>query len=102
MARLREREVEGRILVSDGEIDNYLANPDQGGITSNVEVQTAHIVIRVPEQASPDQLMRIGARAQAALDQIRRGESFAEGSGQLFGCAGWSYRRRNGYASVDR
>lgn len=78
LARLREREVEGRILVSDGEIDNYLANPDQGGITSNVEVQTAHIVIRVPEQASPDQLMRIGARAQAALDQIRRGESFAK------------------------
>jgi peptidyl-prolyl cis-trans isomerase SurA len=78
LSRLREREVESRILVSDGEIDNYLANPDQGGNTANVEVQTAHIVIRVPEQASPDQLMRIGARAQAALDQIRRGESFAK------------------------
>jgi len=78
LSRLREREVESRILVSDGEIDNYLANPDQGGSAANVEVQTAHIVIRVPEQASPDQLMRIGARAQAALDQIRRGESFAK------------------------
>ena len=41
-------------------------------------MQTAHIILRVPEQASPDQLMRIGARAQAALDQIRRGESFAK------------------------
>jgi peptidyl-prolyl cis-trans isomerase SurA len=78
LSRLREREVESRILVSDGEIDNYLANPDQGSNAANVEVQTAHIVIRVPEQASPDQLMRIGARAQAALDQIRRGESFAK------------------------
>jgi peptidyl-prolyl cis-trans isomerase SurA len=78
LSRLREREVESRILVSDGEIDNYLANPDQGGSAANVEVQTAHIVIRVPEQASPDQLMRIGARARAALDQIRRGESFAK------------------------
>jgi peptidyl-prolyl cis-trans isomerase SurA len=78
LSRLREREVESRILVSDGEIDNYLANPDQVGNTANVEVQVAHIVIRVPEQASPDQLMRIGARAQAALDQIRRGESFAK------------------------
>ncbi len=77
LSRLREREVESRILVSDGEIDNYLANPDQGG-GANVEVQTAHIVIRVPEQASPDQLMRIGVRAQAALDQIRRGENFAK------------------------
>jgi peptidyl-prolyl cis-trans isomerase SurA len=78
LSRLRDREVESRIVISDGEIDNYLANPDQGGSAENVEVQTAHIVLRVPEQASPDQLMRIGARAQAALDQIRRGESFAK------------------------
>jgi peptidyl-prolyl cis-trans isomerase SurA len=78
LSRLRDREVESRIVVSDGEIDNYLANPDQGASTGNVEVQTAHIVLRVPEQATPDQLMRIGARAQAALDQLRRGESFAK------------------------
>ena len=78
LSRLRDREVESRTVVSDGEVDNYLANPDQGGNVGNVEVQTAHIVVRVPEQASPDQLMRIGARAQAALDQLRRGENFAK------------------------
>jgi peptidyl-prolyl cis-trans isomerase SurA len=78
LSRLRDREVESRIVVSDGEIDNYLANPEQGEGLANVEVQTAHIVLRVPEQASPDQLMRIGARAQAALDQLRRGENFAK------------------------
>jgi peptidyl-prolyl cis-trans isomerase SurA len=78
LSRLRDREVESRIVVSDGEIDNYLANPDQGSNAANVEVETAHIILRVPEQASPDQLMRIGARAQAALDQLRRGESFAK------------------------
>lgn len=77
LARLRDREVESRIVVSDGEIDNYLANPEQE-TTANVEVSVSHIVIRVPEQASPDQLMRIGARAQAALDQIRRGDDFAK------------------------
>jgi peptidyl-prolyl cis-trans isomerase SurA len=78
LSRVRDREVESRLTVSDGEIDNYLANPDQGGSAGNSEVQTAHIVLRVPEQATPDQLMRIGVRAQAALDQIRRGESFAK------------------------
>jgi len=78
LSRLRDREVESRIVVSDGEIDNYLANPDQGSNAGSIEVQTAHIVLRVPEQASPDQLMRIGARAQAALEQIRRGEDFAK------------------------
>ena len=78
LSRLRDREVESRTVVSDGEIDNYLANQEQGGNVGNIEVQTAHIVVRVPEQASPDQLMRIGARAQAALDQLRRGENFAK------------------------
>ncbi|MCF8149886.1 MAG: peptidylprolyl isomerase [Burkholderiaceae bacterium] len=78
LSRLREREVESRIVVSDGEIDNYLANPDQGIDAGNAEVQTAHIILRVPEQATPDQLMRIGARANTALDQIRRGEDFAK------------------------
>ena len=78
LSRLREREVQSRIVVSDGEIDNYLANPDTGGDAGNIEVQTAHIILRVPEQATPDQLMRIGARARAALDQIRRGEDFAK------------------------
>ncbi len=78
LSRLRDREVQSRVVVSDGEIDNYLANLDTGSDSSNIEVRTAHIILRVPEQASPDQLMRIGARAQAALDQIRRGESFAK------------------------
>ncbi len=76
LSRLREREVDSRIVVSEGEIDNYLANPDQSP-AANAEVQVAHILVRLPEQATPDQLMRIGVRAQSALDQIRRGEDFA-------------------------
>lgn len=76
LARLRDREVDSRIVVSDAEIDNYLANPSAEA--GNVEVQLAHIMVRVPEQASPDQLMRTGAKAQAALDAVRRGEDFAK------------------------
>jgi peptidyl-prolyl cis-trans isomerase SurA len=78
LSRLRDREVQSRVVVSDGEIDNYLANLDTGSDSSNIEVRTAHIILRVPEQASPDQLMRIGARARAALDQVRRGDDFAK------------------------
>jgi peptidyl-prolyl cis-trans isomerase SurA len=77
LARLREREVESRIVVSEGEIDNYLANPSQDA-GAGTEVQVAHIILRVPEAATPDQLMRIGARARTALDQLRRGENFAK------------------------
>lgn len=77
LSRLREREVESRIVISDGEIANYLANPEAGGNSAG-EVSIAHIIVRIPEQATPDQLMRIGARAQSAFDQLRRGDDFAK------------------------
>lgn len=78
LSRLRDREVNSRVAVSESEIDNYLANQQQGAAELGTEVHVAHIVLRVPEQATPDQLMRIGVRAKAALDQIRRGDEFAK------------------------
>ncbi len=77
ISRLRERDVDSRIMVTDGEIDNYLANP-AGGLSANTEVKVAHIIVRVPEQATPDQLMRVGARASEALSQLKRGEPFGK------------------------
>ena len=76
VARLRDREVDNRVTVSDGEIDNYIANPEAFG--GSVEVGLAHIIIRVPEQAGPEQLIRIRARAEQALAQVRGGEDFAK------------------------
>ncbi len=78
LARLREREVSRRASISDGEIENYINNPDSGAKGDNVEVNISHIVLRLPENPTPDQLMRIGTRAQSALDQIHRGEDFAK------------------------
>ena len=77
LSRIRDREVDSKIIVSEGEIDNYL-NAPQSAADMEVDVHIAHIMVRVPEQASPDQLMRAGAKAQAALDQIKRGEAFAK------------------------
>ena len=77
LSRLREREVENRISVSENEIDLYLEDQASSKEVSG-EYDLSHILVRVPEQATPDQLMRIGARAQAALAQIRRGEDFAK------------------------
>jgi peptidyl-prolyl cis-trans isomerase SurA len=76
VARLRDREVDNRVTVSEGEIDNFLANPE--AFSGSVEVTLAHIIIRVPEQAGPEQLTRIRARAEQALAQIRGGEDFAK------------------------
>lgn len=77
IARLRDREVDNRVVISEGEIDNYLASAEaQGGDAQMVHL--AHIIVRVPEQATPPQLARIRARAEQALQQIRSGEDFAK------------------------
>lgn len=74
--RLREREVEARVAVSDGEIDNYLANLANGGNNATM-VTLAHILIRAPEQATPEQLARLRTKAETALNQLKGGDDFA-------------------------
>ena len=77
ISRLRDREVMSRLVISEGEVDNFLANPLNAG-GAYVTAHLAHIIIRVPEQADPGQLMRISARAREALQQIKNGEDFGK------------------------
>jgi peptidyl-prolyl cis-trans isomerase SurA len=75
--RLREREVEARVNVSDAEVDHFLATLDaQSG--GDVEYRLAHILVLVPEQASPEQIDVRQRRAQDALRQVRAGTDFAQ------------------------
>ena len=76
MTRLREREVDSKLVISDGEIDNYLAN--QAATGSGEEYQVAHILLRAPESASPEQLQKLRLRGEQAQKRARAGENFAE------------------------
>ncbi|PKO35051.1 MAG: molecular chaperone SurA [Betaproteobacteria bacterium HGW-Betaproteobacteria-7] len=76
MVRLREREVDSKLVVSEGEIDNYLAN--QAATGGNEEYQLAHILLRAPESASPEQLQKLRQRGEEALKRASAGENFAE------------------------
>ena len=75
--RLREREVDSRISVSDAEVDAFRATVDaqMGGDT---EYRLAHILVLVPEQASPEQIDAKRRRAEEALKQVRDGADFAQ------------------------
>lgn len=74
--RLREREVDSKLVISDGEIDNYLAN--QASTGSGEEYQLLHILLRAPESASPEQLQKLRLRGEQALQRAQAGENFAE------------------------
>ena len=77
LQRIREREVDNRITVSDGEVDLYLAamKAQAGGET---EYRLAHILVVVPEQASTDQIEARRRRAEEALRSIKTGGEFGQ------------------------
>lgn len=77
LARLREREVNDRIVVTDSEIDQLIAASKQGP-GSNDEFNVSHILVRVPENASPEQIQARQARANEALTQLKAGANFAQ------------------------
>lgn len=77
VGRLREREVDSKLVISDGEVDNYLATQAAAGGPVE-EYQLAHILLRAPESASPEQLQKLRARGEQALKRARQGENFAE------------------------
>jgi len=77
IARLRERDVDNRIFISDNEIDNFLKTQHEKNNNAE-EFNLSHILIRVPEQASPEQVQRGRARAEEALKQIRSGADFRQ------------------------
>jgi peptidyl-prolyl cis-trans isomerase SurA len=75
--RLREREVDNKVYVSDAEVDQYLATvaAQAGGET---EYLLSHVLVRVPEQASPDQIDGRRRRAEQALADIKKGTEFSQ------------------------
>jgi peptidyl-prolyl cis-trans isomerase SurA len=77
MQRVREREVDNRITVSDSEVDLYLATlkAQTGG---EAEYRIAHILVIVPEQASTEQIDGRRRRAEEALRNIKTGGDFAQ------------------------
>ena len=75
--RLREREVEGRVTVSDAEVDLFLATLDsQSG--GDVEYRIAHILVLVPEQATPEQIETRVRKVEEAMRQLRSGGDFGQ------------------------
>lgn len=75
ITRLREREVDSRLIISDAEIDNFLA---QAGGKTTEEYEVAHILLRAPESASPEQLQKLKTKAEEVLKRARNGENFSE------------------------
>ena len=78
VGRLRQREVESKVTVSEQEIDQFLR--DQEGASSDASamgINLAEILVAVPENATPEQVAALQAKAQQVVDRARAGTDFA-------------------------
>jgi peptidyl-prolyl cis-trans isomerase SurA len=73
--RVREREVQQRIRISDAEIDRFLEQ-QKGAAAAAVELNLAQILVTVPENASDAVVAERKARIDAALARVRAGADF--------------------------
>ena len=78
LTRLRERELDAKMKVGDAEVDQFIR--DQQGSTelSAIELNLAHILVAVSENASPAQVSALQAKAQRVQERAKAGEDFAK------------------------
>ena len=77
LARLREREVDNRINVTDGEIENFMTSQAARNEAPD-EFEIAHILVRAPEEGTPEELQKLRNKAELALKKLQAGTDFAQ------------------------
>jgi peptidyl-prolyl cis-trans isomerase SurA len=77
LSRLREREIESTIVVTDAEVEAQMAL-DSKDLAGEREFSLQHVLVVVPQNATPDQIEQRRRRALQALAEIRKGENFAK------------------------
>ena len=83
IARLKELEVSKRVNVSDGEVDNYLTTQENSKDGQQEEYEISHILIRTPEESSPEDLEVARIKVEEVMTLLNNGESFEQASANL-------------------
>ena len=100
--RLRQREVEAKVTVSDQEIDQYLREQDGKSASSALALNLAEILVAVPEKASPEQVAALQAKAQQVLERARAGGDFAALATEVSASATRTNGGQMGLRNADR
>ncbi len=90
LARLRDREVESRVRVTDVEVEQFLREQRETAAAAPAELNIAQILVAVPETATPEQQAALRQRAERLLARARAGEDFARLAAQASDAMGAS------------
>ncbi|MEO5795359.1 MAG: peptidylprolyl isomerase, partial [Rhodoferax sp.] len=75
--RLRDREIDARQRISDAEVDQYLRDQQANTDPSALELNLAMVLVAVPENATPEQVATLQAKAESLRAQAVAGADFA-------------------------
>lgn len=78
LQRLREREVDNRLQITESEVDGFIAASAGKMDGAQQELNIAQILVRVPENASAQQIADRKKRAEQAIEQLKSGADFAK------------------------
>jgi len=78
LQRLREREVDNKLQITESEIDSFLASSATRSSEAQEELNIAQILVRVPENASAQQVADRKKRAEQVIEQLKSGGEFAK------------------------
>lgn len=77
LQRLYEREVEGRIRITENDIDRHIAEQEADSVDPMAqEINLAHLLISLSEKASTEQANAVYLQAQKVQSRLRAGEDF--------------------------
>lgn len=77
MQRVREREVDNKLQITESEVDNFLET-DASAAQTEQEINVAHILVRIPENASAEQIAERRSRVDEVLRKLQAGADFAQ------------------------
>ncbi|WP_367848174.1 peptidylprolyl isomerase [Rhodoferax sp. WC2427] len=77
LTRLRDREIDARQRVSDADVDQYLRDQQANTDPSALELNLAMVLVAVPENASPEQVATLQAKAESLRARAAAGADFA-------------------------
>ena len=76
VSRLRQRELESRVVITEQNIDQFLREQQESNGLSAPEINLAQILVAVPENATPQQVASLQAKAVQAADRAKAGTDF--------------------------
>lgn len=77
ISRLHQRQIEGQVTVSELEVERFLDTQKTQGRATD-EYHLAHILVAVPESASPERIQEAQRRIDSAMSELRNGADFAQ------------------------